>query len=175
MTQGGPGQPLIEVADAETNPAAATSSTSSLVLRIDGSSSPSSVPERSAMRTLEVASSPISFAADWLHYAIGEADGTVRLMEGGGQVAGWLSPNGSITSLSLSPRADRAAFATTGGSVGVIDFGGRVLWQKDLGTRAVIAFVGDKGDTVAGDWRGFVRRFDATGERLWEVDLTPQV
>jgi hypothetical protein len=116
-----------------------------------------------------------AFAADGLHYAIGEADGTVRLMEGGGQIAGWLSPNGSITSLSLSPRADRAAFATIGGSVGVIDFGGRVLWQKDLGTRAVIAFVGDKGDTVAGDWRGFVRRFDATGERLWEVDLTPQV
>jgi hypothetical protein len=116
-----------------------------------------------------------AFAADGLRYAIGEADGTVRLMEGGGQVAGWLSPNGSITSLSLSPRADRVAFATTGGSVGVIDFGGRVLWQKDLGTRAVIRFGGDKGDTVAGDWRGFVRRFSATGEWLWEVDLTPQV
>jgi hypothetical protein len=116
-----------------------------------------------------------AFAADGLHYAVGEVDGTLRLMEGGGQVAGWLSPDGAMTSLSLSPGGDRVAFATTGGWVGVIDFGGRVLWQRHLGARAVIQFLGGQGDTVVGDWRGLVRRFSAVGQRLWEVDLTPHV
>jgi hypothetical protein len=116
-----------------------------------------------------------AFAADGLQYAVGEVDGTLRLMKGGGQVAGWLSPNGPISSVSLSPGGDRVAFATTGGWAGVMDCGGRVLWQKDLGAPAVIQFLGAKGDTVAGDWRGFVRRFSAAGQPLWEVGLTPHV
>jgi WD40 repeat protein len=115
-----------------------------------------------------------SFARDNLHYAVGEVDGTLRLMEGGGQIAGWVSPAGSISSVSIDRAGARVAFATTGGWLGVLDAQRGVIWQKDLGTRAVIALFGDQGETVAGDWRGFVRRFSAAGEQLWETDLTPQ-
>jgi hypothetical protein len=39
----------------------------------------------------------------------------------------------------------------------------------------VIHFLGGRGDTVVGDWREAVRRLSPAGERLWEVDLTPDV
>jgi WD40 repeat protein len=117
----------------------------------------------------------VAFAPDGLRYAVGEVDGTLRLMEGAGQVAGWVSPNGAVGSLSLNPAGERVAFATTGGWIGVMDFGGRVLWQKDLGTRAVIQLLGTKGDTVVGDWCGVVRRFGPAGDPVWQEDLTPHV
>jgi hypothetical protein len=50
-----------------------------------------------------------------------------------------------------------------------------VLWQHSVGSRAAIAFVGQTGDTVVGDGRGFVRRFNSAGAELWAVDLTPLV
>jgi hypothetical protein len=106
---------------------------------------------------------------------VAEADGALRLMEGGGQVAGWLAPDGAVTSLALLPDGRTTAFATTAGRVGVLDPRGRVRWQQDVGARAVIAFLGTAGDTVVGDGRGVLRRFDADGKQLWEADLTPQV
>src|SRR5262249_47284536 len=105
--------------------------------------------------------SATAFAPDGLHYVVGEADGTLRLMKGGGQIAGWLSSAGPVTSISLLADGSRVAFATVSGTVGVIDWSGRVLWQRNVGTRAVIQFMGAKGETVVGDWRGILRRFGA--------------
>lgn len=116
-----------------------------------------------------------AFAPDGLHYAVAEADGALRLMEGGGQVGGWLAPDGAVTSLALLSDARAVAFATTTGRVGVVDFRGTVRWRQDVGTRAVIAFLGTAGDTVVGDGRGILRRFNPEGKQVWEVDLTPQV
>ena len=116
-----------------------------------------------------------AFAADGLHYAIGEPNGTVRILEGGGQIGGYVAPVGGIDSLSMLPDASKVAFSTSGGQVGVLDGAGQVVWQSNVGARAQIAFLGNTGETVVGDWRGVVRRFGTTGQRVWEVDLTPRV
>ncbi len=117
----------------------------------------------------------VAFADDGVHFAIGEPNGTVRILEGGGQIGGYVAPVGGIDSLAMLPDASKVAFSTSGGQVGVLDRTGLVLWQSNVGTRAQIAFLGAAGDTVVGDWRGLVRRFSATGKQLWEADLTPRV
>jgi len=116
-----------------------------------------------------------AFADDGLHFAIGEPNGTVRILEGGGQIGGYVAPVGGIDSLAMSPDASKVAFSTSGGQVGVLDRTGQVVWQANVGTRAQIAFLGNTGETVVGDWRGLVRRFSATGQQRWQVDLTPKV
>jgi hypothetical protein len=80
---------------------------------------------------------------------------------------------GMTTSLGLLPDSGRVAFATATGDVGVVESTGRVVWQENVGARAVISFVGPSGETVVGDGRGIVRRFAAGGKKLWETDLTP--
>lgn len=117
-----------------------------------------------------------AFAPDGMHFAIGEPDGTVRMLDGGGQIGGYVAPAGGIDSLALSNDASRLAFSTSTGWVGVLDNTGQVIWQKNLGgTRAQIAFLGQDGTTVTGDWKGRVSRYDARGQERWTVDLTPKV
>jgi hypothetical protein len=119
--------------------------------------------------------SATAFAADALHFAVGEPDGTLRLFRGGGQAGAYLAPSGGILGLDMTPDGKCAAFATSTGWVGVIDETAKVLWQHSVGSRAAIAFVGVGGDTVVGDGRGFVHRFNSAGRELWAVDLTPLV
>ena len=116
-----------------------------------------------------------TFAADGLHFAIGEPNGTIRILQGGGQIGGYVAQLGGIDSLAMLPDASKVAFSTSAGQVGVLDQTGNLLWQSNLGTRTQIAFLGVSGETVVGDWRGRVRRFSAEGEQRWEVDLTPRV
>ena len=117
----------------------------------------------------------VAFAADGLHYTIGEPNGTVRILKGGSQIGGYLSPKGGIDSLAILPDASLVAFSSSGGQVGVLDQTGKVIWQSNLGTRTQIAFLGTTGETIVGDWRGQVRRYDAAGKEKWLVDLTPKV
>ena len=117
----------------------------------------------------------VAFADDGLHFAIGEPNGTIRILEGGGQIGGYVAPVGGIDSLAMLPDAAKVAFSTSGGQVGVLDRSGQVVWQSNVGTRAQIAFLGARGETVVGDWRGVVRRFSASGQQRWETDLTPRV
>ena len=116
-----------------------------------------------------------AFAADGLHYAVGEPNGTVRILNGGSQVGGYITVPGGIDSLAMLPDASRVAFSSSSGQVGVLDATGQVLWQANVGSRAQIAFLGSAGETVVGDWLGLVRRFDAAGRQIWEVNLAPQV
>ncbi|MBL7223940.1 MAG: hypothetical protein ISS72_08805, partial [Candidatus Brocadiae bacterium] len=117
-----------------------------------------------------------AFAPDGLRYAIGEVGGAVRLMNGGGQVGGFVPAGGGmITTLGLLPESGRVAFATATGGVGVVEFSGRVVWQGNVDARAVIRLAGPSGETVVGDGRGIVRRFGADGKKLWETALTPLV
>jgi len=117
-----------------------------------------------------------AFAADGLHYAVGEPDGTVRLLSGGGQIGGFVAACGGIDSLAISPDGARLAFSTSAGQAGVLDADGQVIWQAQVSnTRTQIAFLNTAGETVVGDWRGYVSRHDAAGKMLWSTDLTPQV
>jgi len=116
-----------------------------------------------------------AFAADGLHWCVGGPDGSVRLMHGGTQTAGYKAPSGAVIRLATLADGSRVALATTTGWVGVLDASGVCQWQQTVGSRAVIAFAGPAGHTVVGDWRGFVRRFDAKGKQLWATDLTPRV
>jgi hypothetical protein len=119
--------------------------------------------------------SATAFANDGLHFAVGQPDGTVSLLNGGGPVAVYGAPEGGILGLDITPDGNRVAFATSSGWVGVMDHNAKVVWQSSLGSRAAIAFAGQGGDTVVGDGRGFVRRFNPLGQQLWEVDLTDLV
>ncbi len=128
-----------------------------------------------------------AFAPDGLHYAIGQPNGTLRIMKGGGQIGGLAAPSGGILSVAISADGARIAWATTTGWCGVVDAAGHDLWRWQVyygdgvvtnanpGPRAVINFAGQAGDTVVGDWLGRVRRFDTGGTQLWETNLTPQV
>jgi len=117
----------------------------------------------------------ICFAKDALHYAIGEVDGTIRLMEGGRQIGGYMSPSGGmITSLDISQDMQKVAFSNAIGLVGVLNFQGRVLWQENLRDRATIKFAGINGDTVIGDQCGRLRMFGSSGKLKWMTDFTPQ-
>jgi hypothetical protein len=116
-----------------------------------------------------------AFSVDGARFAIGEVDGTLRLMEGGGQRAGWQAPDGALRGLRLSSDAQRAAFATTGGWADVIDFDGRIFWLRDFGVLVVIHVLGKDGDSLVGDHRGILRPLRPTGEVRWMVDLTPFV
>ena len=78
----------------------------------------------------------VAFADDGLHFAIGEPNGTVRILEGGGQIGGYVAPVGGIDSLAMLPDASKVAFSTSGGQVGVLDRTGQVVWQSNVGTRA---------------------------------------
>ncbi len=116
-----------------------------------------------------------AFAADGLHFTIGEPNGTVRILEGAGQIGGYVAPTGGIDSLAILPDATKVAFSTSGGQIGVLDRTGQVLWQANVGSRAQIAFLGTTGETVVGDWQGQISRFSAEGRQVWAVDLTPRV
>jgi len=117
------------------------------------------------------------FNADGLRYAIGEVDGTLRLMKGGGQAGGYISPGpgGAIVSLDAISDFSRIAFATATGYVGVLDNGGSPQWQARVAGPAVIRFAGADGRTVVGDGRGFVRWFDPTGRETRSTNLTDLV
>ena len=117
------------------------------------------------------------FNADGLRYALGEVDGTLRIMQGGGQIAGYLSPGpgGAIACLDALPDFSRIAFTTTSGFAGVLDARGTLLWQTQVSGPAVIRFLGTDGATVLGDRRGYLRWYDAAGKETRSVDLTPQV
>ena len=117
----------------------------------------------------------LAFAADGLHYAIGEPNGTVRILQGGAQIGGYVSPTGGIDSLDILPNASLIAFSSSTGQVGVVDQTGKVIWQTNLGTRTQIAFLGTSGETIVGDWRGQLHRYSADGKEQWQVDLTPKV
>ncbi len=119
--------------------------------------------------------SALAFAPDGAHFAVGEPDGTVRILLRDGQVGGYVAPAGGIDSLAISTDAARIAFSTSAGQVGVLDGSGQVIWQSNIGnTRAQIALLDAAGDTVVGDWRGLLSRYSPAGKRLWIVDLTPK-
>jgi WD40 repeat protein len=120
--------------------------------------------------------SAAAFAPDGEHYATGELDGAVRLMHGGRQIAGWLSPaGGMVTALDISPDGQSVAFATVTGYAGVLRGDGSTAWQAEIGARASIRFIGNAGETILSDWRGGVRRMDASGKEIWCIDLAPEV
>ncbi len=116
-----------------------------------------------------------AFARDGLHWCVGSPDGAIKLNNGSAQVAGHKTPSGAISSLAMSADGSFTAFGSTTGWVGVVDLAGKCRWQKCVSTRAAVALAGSDGSIIAGDWRGFVRRFDPQGKQLWEVDLTPRV
>ncbi len=117
----------------------------------------------------------VAFADDGLHFAIGEPNGTIRILNGSGQIGGYVAPVGGVDSLDMLPDASKVAFSTSGGQVGVLDINGKVLWQINVVSRSQISFLGAAGETVVGDWRGMVYRFNAAGQQLWTVDLTQRV
>jgi len=118
-----------------------------------------------------------AFCPDGLRYAVGEVDGTIRLMRGGGQTGGYVppGPGGAIVSLDATRDFARVAFASATGFVGALDRAGRLIWQREVVGPAVIRFAGAGGATVVGDRRGIVRWFDAAGKGTRQVNLTPQV
>ena len=119
----------------------------------------------------------LAFCPDGLRYAVGEVDGTIRLMRGGGQTGGYVppGPGGAIASLDAARDFARVAFASATGFVGVLDQAGRLIWQREVVGPAVIRFAGTGGASLVGDRRGIVRWFDADGKETRQVNLTPQV
>ncbi|HUS57999.1 MAG TPA: hypothetical protein VM141_05035, partial [Planctomycetota bacterium] len=115
------------------------------------------------------------FANNAVHYAIGEVDGTLRIMAGGGQAAGHMVPSGAVVGLDIAHDNSRVAFASTTGWVGVMELGGKLIWQENVGSRATIRFLGNTPEVVVGDWKGGLRRIAADGKLLWQVNLTPEV
>ena len=128
---------------------------------------------RSKLPLEEVAAS--GFAADCLHYAIGQPNGTLRIFAGGQQVGGYVISDGGLLSLAITSDGSHVAFASTTGCVGVVTREGREVWQDRLDTRAAIAWLGHQGETVVGDWRGRVHRYTAAGLRQWTVNLSSEV
>jgi outer membrane protein assembly factor BamB len=67
----------------------------------------------------------------------------------------------------------RLAVTSDLGSVTVLDLGGKTLFQKDLGARAVPAWMAD-GSLVLGTWMGRVVRLDKDYKELWRTLLRPE-
>jgi len=117
----------------------------------------------------------VKFASNGSHWAVGESDGTLRLMVNGGQSGGVVVPSGAIASIDIKPDISLIAYSSTTGWIGVTDFNGKVVWQTSVGSRAFIRFLGNTPNTVVGDGRGILHRYAADGKLAWEVDLTPEV
>jgi len=117
----------------------------------------------------------VKFAHNGTHWAVGESDGTLRLMVNGSQAGGVVVPSGAIASIDIKPDISLIAYSSTTGWIGVTDFNGKVAWQTCVGSRAFIRFLGNTPDTVVGDGRGILHRCAADGKLVWEVDLTPEV
>jgi len=120
----------------------------------------------------------ISFApsggADPLNFAVGQYDGTVRLMRGSRQVLGSVAQSGGALSVDLSRDGSRFAYVSTTGEAESMSRG-KGAWVMNIKHRGAIAFIGNDGDTVIADWLGVVRRLDAKAKEAWRIDLTPQV
>ncbi len=117
------------------------------------------------------------FCADGLRYATGEVDGTLRIMQGGGQIGGFSTPapGSAIASLDALPSFFRVAFATTSGLVGVLDNQGYPRWTAQVSAPATIRFLGADGATVVGDGRGILHWFAPDGADTRQLALTPLV
>ncbi len=117
------------------------------------------------------------FNKDGLRYAVGEVNGTLRIMQGGGQTGGYISPGpgGAIASMDALPDFSRIAFSTTTGYIGILDNTGTLLWQKQVSGPAIIRFIGNDGAVVVGDRRGYIRWFNASSKETRNINLTDNV
>lgn len=98
----------------------------------------------------------------------------------------WLAPDLSprwqrplrqrVTALAMEPLGQRLAIADAGGTVTVLDAGGRTLWQATtLRPLHHLAFVPEKAVLIGAADFGLVLCFGASGECLWRDGLVAHI
>ena len=116
-----------------------------------------------------------AFADNAMDYVLGNVDGSVKIMSGGFQKAGYAMESGVPMSVDILPDSSLVAFGGTTGIVGVMKLNGDIVWESNIGSRATVSFIGTVGDIVVSDFKGNVYYYDNLGQLKWKIALAEKV
>jgi len=116
-----------------------------------------------------------AFADNAMDYILGNVDGSVKIMSGGFQKAGYAMTSGVPTSVDILPDSSLVAFGGTTGILGVMRLNGDIVWESNIGSRATVSFIGTAGDIVVSDFKGNVYYYNNLGQLKWTLGLAEKV